>query len=341
VAADTEISGPPVKNGFDPELIPGKPDPTTQPALSKAWERMFELPFEWVEPELCNLNARHALIPTPEVHQFLEAATTRYENSRDWCGASIVPDGGNQFVQIYGEWKVPEASVPRDGTPGTKYYSAAWIGLDGDRRYLDSSMPQVGTQQNTPGDGGPVKLPYYAWFQWWAPRRISADLWWITGIPIKAGDYVMGLIWAINTTHVAVVFRNFASNKITSFCMEAPTYFRDRGWTQKYQPTISGATAEWIVEDPTTEIEPTLDSPFPPDLEPFADYKSVTFCHCVAGMAETPGQSTSEKVLTSPRFKRMYRVSREPPLRTRFISMPKRGASDTDLVVEYGGFKSK
>ena len=46
------MSGSPVKNGFDPGLIPRKPEFTTQPALSKAWERLFELPFEWVDPGL-------------------------------------------------------------------------------------------------------------------------------------------------------------------------------------------------------------------------------------------------------------------------------------------------
>ena len=123
---------------FEPGKIPDKPDPTTQPALSKAWERMFESQLEWVAPDLCDLVKKGDLdiIVTPEVHRFLEAATTRYENSGGWCGASIVPDGGNQFVQIYGEFTVPEANIPPDGT-NSKYYSATWIGLDGDRRYID------------------------------------------------------------------------------------------------------------------------------------------------------------------------------------------------------------
>ncbi len=323
---------------FEPGKIPDKPDPTTQPALSKAWERMFESQLEWVAPDLCDLVKKGDLdiIVTPEVHRFLEAATTRYENSGGWCGASIVPDGGNQFVQIYGEFTVPEANIPPDGT-NSKYYSATWIGLDGDRRYIDSTLPQVGTQQNTPGPKKPqlpADLPdYYAWFQWWAPRRFQAELWWIRGIPIAARDDVMALIWAIDTTHVVVVFCNFNSKKITSFLMAAPKHFRDNNRTESNIPNISGATAEWIVEDPSQALDPKPgDKP-----EPFADYKSVTFSHCVAGMADTAGPSTSDIVLTAPRFKRMYKVPLSRPSRTRFISMPKRGADTTELIVNYGG----
>jgi hypothetical protein len=327
---------------FTPGLLPGKPDPKTQPALSKAWERMFEGQFEWVAPNLQNLIKPNLVREIqPEIHQFLQAATSRYQNSSAWCGASIVPDRGNQFVQIYGEFTVPEARVPKGGAK-KKYYSATWIGLDGDRRYVDSTLPQVGTQQNTPGpDPDPPPLPtglppYYAWFQWWAPRRYTPELWSITGIPIDAGHDVMALIWAIAKTYVIVVFRNFTTSRITSFTMASPEHQHNKRRTKLYSAIISGATAEWIVEDPSQAIDPDRDDP--PNPEPFADYKSVSFRHCVAGMAEAPGPATSEKVLTAPRFKRMYEVLPNPS-RTRFISMPKRGDSDTQLVVEYGGFK--
>jgi hypothetical protein len=296
---------------------------------------MFELPLNWVDPELGPLEPFH-VIRHPQVYEFFEAATTRFETSRNWCGATIVPDRGNQFVQIYSEWKVPKPSVPPHGTQGKKYYSVAWIGLDGDRRYIDSSLPQVGTQQNvTRGADGQDQTEYYAWFQWWAPRRIKPDFWRIGGIPIDGGDDVMGLIWVVDSTHVVVVFRNFTTNKITAFPEEAPGYLCGRDdLSVKYRPSISGATAEWIVENPTVEVQPNED---PPDLEPFADYRQVYFRHCVAGMAEKPGQPTSEKVLTAPRYKRMYQVLADPS-RTRFISMPKRGASATELEVDYGGF---
>jgi hypothetical protein len=328
------MNGSPVKNGFDPGLIPRKPEFTSQPALSKAWERMFELPFEWVDPGLSE-GPVVDFIRTPEVHQYLGAATTRFENSRDWCGATIVPDGGNQFVQIFGEWNVPIPCVPPLDPPRKEYFSATWIGLDGDRRYLDSTLPQVGTQQNvTPGADAEDKQEYYAWFQWWAPHRCKPTIKRITGIHVEGGCHVMGLIWAIDPTHVVVLFRNFAPyNEITMFCEEAPERRHHKG---TYHPSISGATAEWIVECPTVELNPTK---YPPDLDPFADYKEVCFRHCVAGTAETAGPSTSEKVLTAPRFKRMYRVLSNPS-RTRFISMPKRGANTTELIVDYGGFDS-
>ena len=340
------------------DCSPNSTDAKTQPALYKAWERMFliqqvfDLGYSDLDkllnhPERPSSHYSESLEVSdveddlqPEIHQFLEATTTRYQDSSAWCGASIVPDGGNQFVQIYGGFQVPEARVPTGGVE-SKYYSATWIGLDGDRRYINSTLPQVGTQQNTPGpDPNPSPIrpglpPYYAWFQWWAPRRRTADLWWITGIDIDARDEVMALIWAIDTNNVIVYFRNFTKKRATSFPMEAPIHYRDSRRTELHSPIISGATAEWIVEDPSQAIDP--DPGDPPNPEPFAYYKQVKFSYCVAGMGETPGQATSEKVLTAPRFKRMYEVLHNPS-RTRFISMPKRGASTTELVVDYGGF---
>jgi hypothetical protein len=185
----------------------------------------------------------------------------------------------------------------------------------------------------------PDDLPdYYAWFQWWTPRRVKAELWWITGVPIQAGDDVMGLIWAIDPSHVVVYFRNFMTNQITTFVMAAPESFRRSGEATTYNPIVSGATAEWIVEDPSVAIDPRPGAALDPKLEPFAAYTPpVTFRNCVAGMAPAPGPATSEKVLTAPRYKRMYQVLQNPS-RTRLVSMAKRGASDTELVVTYGGF---
>jgi len=327
-------------------LIPGEPDPITQPALRKAWGRMFEPSLEWVEPDLVDLVPHRkkprlhvtGLPQQPEIQQFLDAASTRYETSKSWAGASIVPDEGKRFVQVYGEWTVPKASIPLGGIE-PKYFSATWIGLDGDRRYLDATLPQVGTQQNTPGtDPLLPELPeYYTWFQWWAPRRIRPELWWIRGIPVGYYDEVMGLVWVVDPKIVAVVFCNLTRKKITWFVKDAPIYsHRRHDSSLTYQPNISGATAEWIIEDPTKEID-TTDNPHP---LPFADYAKVIFRNCVAGMATAPGAATSEKVLTAPRYKRMYEVLQRP-LRTRLISMPEPRTKTTELTVNYGGFRSK
>jgi hypothetical protein len=310
---------------LDRYCLPQKPDPKSQPALSAAWQRMFERPNQWVDPQIVVVSP---VQPPPQARQLFAATTTRYADSRNWSGAEIVPHGGNQFVQIFGEWAVPRPDLPPPYDQGPQnvtnsYKSSTWIGLDGDRRYLNSSLPQVGTGQNLTVDPmGVEKRDYFVFFQWWAQNQLQLTLDIITGIKIDAGTRVMGLVWAIDPTHVVIVFRNFAPlNQITIFVKQSPP-------TTSIPPIISGATAEWIMERPT---ELKLGGTH---LELFPSYHRVYFQHCVAGVAQTAGQSTSEEVLMAPRLKRMFEVATAPP-RARFISVPKR-ISTTSFSTHYG-----
>jgi hypothetical protein len=297
---------------LDEHCLPREPDPETQPALSEAWHRMFDPPHNWVSPEIAP-QAEHNI---PQTRQLFFSATTRYADSRNWCGAEIAPHGANQFVQIFGEWTVPTPVIPppdrrgRQDLPNT-YKNSTWIGLDGDRQYHNSSLPQVGTDQYLTVDPmGREIRKFQVFFQWWARDQVKLDSEIIRGIEIEAGMSVMGLIWAFDPTHV--VFRNFEPlNQITLFVRESPQ-------TKTIRPVISGATAEWIMERPTiSKLRATT-------LELFAAYDKVYFKHCVAGMARKTGQSTSEKILRAPRFKRMFEVTGDAPVRTRFISVPDR-----------------
>jgi hypothetical protein len=321
---------------LDRYCLPQKPDPKSQPALSEAWRRMFELPHNWVRPKIEHVHIaqkiRHYYIARkiPQARQiFASTTTTRYEDSKNWSGAEIVPHGANQFVQIFGEWAVPSPIIPPPYDRGPQnrtnvYKSSTWIGLDGDRRYLNSSLPQVGSGQCLTVDPTGVETrKYYVFFQWWARDQVRLTLDTIKGIEIKAGTSVMGLVWAIDPTHVIVVFRNFAPlNQITVFVRQSPE-------TKTIRPIISGATADWIMERPTVlELGGTA-------LELFPSYDRVHFKHCVAGVARTAGQSTSEEVLKAPRLKRMFEVASDAPSRTRFISMPNR-ISTTSFSTHYG-----
>ena len=311
---------------LDDYCLPRKPDPEGRPALSDAWQRMFELPLNWVRPRIDSQLAHNI----PQLfRQLFVSTTTRYEKSRNWCGAEIVPHGAKQFVQIFGEWAVPNPIIPppydRGPQNGTNVYkSSTWIGLDGDRRYLNSSLPQVGTDQYLTVDPTGVETrEFFVFFQWWAQDQNELTLDIIKGIQINAGTSVMGLVWAIDPTHVLVVFRTFAPlNQITVFLRQAPE-------TKTIQPIISGATAEWIMERPTAlKLGSTA-------LELFPSYNGVYFKHCVAGMARTAGQSTSEEVLNAPRFKRMFEVASDAPSRTRIISIPTR-ISTMSFSTRYG-----
>ena len=80
------------------------------------------------------------------------ASASRFEASPNWAGAYITANEGLRFAQLYGFWKVPLKSgsgaagqfPPSD--PALPYKVAAWIGLDGQRDYVNSSLPQIGTK---------------------------------------------------------------------------------------------------------------------------------------------------------------------------------------------------
>lgn len=313
--------------------LPQRPNDPNQRELLKAWLRLFEEPLTFRDPE-----------PSPEF-RFLQPPTirqifpyqTRVQNSPNWSGASIVPSGGEQFVQIFGEWTVPKPKLPPvldQGRPGktNRYHCVAWIGVDGNRRYLNSSLPQIGTEQILCVDSnGKQSYEYSVWFQWWARNQIRIKLEKLTGIRVGPGVSVMAMLWVIDPYHVVAVFRTFAPfNEITVLVREAPEV-QLRGL--RTTPAISGAMAEWILERPQT---PEL---IGAKLQLFPKYNPVRFRHCVAGAALSAGLPTSEKTLTGARLFRLFEAPERVRPCTRFISMPTR-ISTTSVEIHYGGFSS-
>jgi hypothetical protein len=312
--------------------LPQRPDGPNQRELLKAWLRLFEEPLTFTPPGVKRV---FALIQNPTIQRILPSET-RVENSPNWCGASIVPNGGQQFVQTFGEWTVPKPELPPpldQGPPdqSTDYHCVAWIGLDGERRYLNSSLPQVGTEQILTVDkNGSKSYEYFVWFQWWARNQVKITRHVLSNIKIDAGVSVMAMIWVIDPYWVVVVFRTYAPlNKITILVRHAPEVCLPGGVTTR--PAISGATAEWILERPQT-----LDL-VNAKLLPFAKYNPVRFQHCVAGTAQTAGLPTSEEMLTGSRLIRLFEVPETLRPRIRFISMPTR-ISTTSVGMRYGGF---
>ena len=92
-----------------------------------------------------------------------------FEISSNWSGAYITANQDRQFLQIWGTWTIPEQSAVAPGTASgaarDTYVCANWIGLDGQRLYLDSSLPQIGTQSTLQPDNTTTAQ---AWTQWWA-----------------------------------------------------------------------------------------------------------------------------------------------------------------------------
>ena len=339
---------PPVPPDFNPlenpqDLkkygLPERPDPVTQPNLFAAWERIFAPPMTFVRRAFAHDFLDLAPAPPPGLRAPMRS--TRIEDSQNWSGAMVLPSGGNRIVQIFGEWTVPTPKLPAfddefgaADEPNT-YDCSTWIGLDGDRRYLNSTMPQVGTTQALHvGAGSDQACEYWAWFEWWARNPVKLLRRRLKNIVVAPGMSVMAMISVMDSQQVAVIFRTFAglNSQITLFFECAPEVFLDAAKLTKVTPDISGATAEWIMERPHTPgVAPTVFDSFP-------NYTSTQFSYCVAGTAPQPGAATSEEILTSPRLLRMYEVPPDPPSRTRLISMPKL-LSTTSLEVDYGGFQ--
>jgi hypothetical protein len=315
--------------------LPQGPDGDKQPELRKAWLRLFAKPFTFVPPKL-KLDP-FALLQVPRIRQILPNKT-RFEYSSNWCGASIVPNGGQQFVLMFGEWTVPTPELPpppEQGPQGqtNEYHCVAWIGFDGNRRYLDSTLPQIGTEQILTVDANGTKTRQYsAWFQWWARNQVIITKKTLTNITVDAGVSVMAMVWVIDPHYVVMVFRTFAPlNQITIFVEQSPEVWLTPANTAKIRPAISGATAEWILERPQTFDLTNA------KLELFAKYNPVRFQHCVAGTAQAAGLPTSEETLMGPRFFRLFEVPKTLRPRTRLISMPTR-ISTSSIEVRYGGF---
>jgi len=309
--------------------LPPRPDGDTQPLLLQAWTRLLQPPVTFVAPFA--KKKAFALLRTPTMPRIVNL--TRFEKSANWSGAEIVANSGNQFVQIFGEWTVPKPELPPPDELGPSgqtntYRCVTWIGVDGNRRYLNSSLPQIGTEQDLTVDAnGNESRQYFAWFQWWALTETHIDRIQLP-LTIEEGLPVMAMIWVVDPDHVVAAFRTFgALNQITIMYEEAPLILTELGGTSLIRPTISGATVEWIHERPLFHAKPS----------PFPKYSPVTFRNCVAGMAPAPGIPTSQQTLTAPRLFRMFDVPSDPPSRTRLTSMPT-WIDETSVEARYGGF---
>ena len=316
--------------------LPRRPNAELQPGLLKAWLRLFERPFTLTRSESILVDDLIFIRRPQMVQSFM--LRTRIETSGNWAGASIVPHDGDQFVVIVGEWTVPAPSLPppdRRGPAGQQnvYVCSTFIGLDGNRLYENSSLPQVGTAQTlTVAANNSQAASSAVWFQWWARDQTALNLMTFPGITVTAGTDVMAWIWAIDPLHVVVLFRTFGTNPQFLWpphVAVSPDVKLKNGIITK--PTISGATAGgyWNVRRSSRLARPILSC-----FRIMARSRSAT---ALPVYARQPGFPTGEEILTGAHYLRMYDVPGVAPPRSRLISMPRR-VSTTSVAVDYGGF---
>ena len=336
------FQGFPAPHGlFDPSIaspallreygLPPRPDPNSQPLLRQVWNRGFGAPltlkqFQFdrglVEATNYRLHFRQA--------DELPFAQTRFETSLNWSGAYVSANRDRQFVQIWGVWRIPDnlrlPPAPFQGPSGIDYMCSNWIGLDGQRLYFDSSLPQIGTSSTLPAGGRPATAQ--AWTQWWARgmKTVPVPL----GLMVAPGNRVLSVLTAWDPQTVILVMVNLSTMQAQAVEVTAPPVTLSDGTIAT--PEIAGATAEWIVERPRI--------PGKKELYNFPDYGHSEFDFCIAVEGEgvdifslfagLPMQ------LQAARRIRMFEVLFNPA-RTAFISMPRK-LDNTRVHLKYGGF---
>ncbi len=245
-----------------------------------------------------------------------------FETSSNWSGAYILPNRGDRFSRVVGRWKAPKVKPGTGPNPsGLPFRCSIWIGLDGKKRWT-RSMPQVGTVHTVARDGTPEDPKL--WWQWWVRDGHSAphD---ISGVPIRAGDEVLCSVTVVSPHEVRFHVKNRNTGTFAGFAVSEamPLY---------------GATAEWVVEqpsDPPDRPKGASNRQGPEPLFPLPDYGSVVFKRCAAQAAAAPGLEGRCHSLGTPRLIRMSQLLAQPT-RKALISVPsRRNQKPGELRVTY------
>lgn len=175
------------------------------------------------------------------------------ETSGNWSGAVVYVPNGQSFKWIEGDWVVPNVSAP---TQNSWYYSASWIGIDGDG---SPDVCQAGVECEVFQNGATITRNIYPWFEWFPQPEVQ-----ITNFAVNPGDMVTMLICtsqAAGSTSASVFFTNRTSGASTSLSFSAPAGTK-----------LVGNSAEWIVEAPTVNGAQSA----------IADFGEVFFSVCEA-----------------------------------------------------------
>jgi len=268
----------------------------------------------------------------PRMQIRMASVPSRTETSSNWSGAYITANQDKRFLQVWGLWTVPAnlklPPTPFRGPPGIEYRVANWIGLDGQRRYFNSSLPQVGTTSILQADGSTRSE---AWVQWFERKSDDPHIVPLT-LTVRPGDPVLCFVTVLGPQHVACVMINLGQPLpvLQAVCAKAPPITLPGGTVAA--PDVAGATAEWVVERPQV-IGKAAPNNFP-------EYGRTEFSLCLAVEGDHADFSSLlgglAQNLSGARPIRMYDVLLNPA-RTRYTSMADK-VDDMTLRLHYGGF---
>jgi len=175
--------------------------------------------------------------------------------SSNWCGAAVT---GSGFTSVVGTWTVPTLSLRSGQSSSSEPALAQWVGIDG---FSNSALIQGGTLSEIVGGG----QQNFAWTEMLpaALREVS--------LTVGTGDSITTNVTMTSTTSGTVTIKN--NSRGTSLVGTVS------GGTR-----LSGASAEWILEDFESGSS----------LVPFAAFPTSSFTGSAvhSGTTVTPSTAT-------------------------------------------------
>ena len=234
VPANLKVYALPPK-GFDPRGatdatlksygLPRRPDAKAFQQLAARWDKIFSKKLTFITPQFVPMEI---LLPgVKRQHGPIDRANS---NSATWSGSVVETTAADTFKSITGLFNVPDVAAPAT-TAGT-YWIVSWIGIDG---YGGNDVCQVGTVQSvTTAANGAVTKNCYAWTEWFPSSWVA-----IANFPVNFGDTISALLCIDSSTEAGFNMVNETTGTHVSFTFTAPA-----------GTTLTGNTAEWIVERP-------------------------------------------------------------------------------------------
>lgn len=295
--------------------LPPRPDEHTQKHRYAFWMKMFTPPASGSLRFIKSSFAYEPLPLPPIVSPPRRVGDGGHESSRNWSGAYVTPRNGRVFTEVHGAWTVPTVAPPPDVPGEVEYRLSHWIGLDGQRRYRNTYMPQAGTAQRVSVKKDEVILrPPTAWWQWWMldgwnPLPLTLPL------PVAVGDEIMCSIFVLPGNRVKYLLVNHTQGVATTpFVVPDPVTILP-ACPHRRPVQVTGATAEWVVERPTNWVSKLMfDAP---------TFTNLSFQHCQAVSAPKAGEPGDDMLPAGMRMIRMYRVE-DGPARTVTVSRARR-----------------
>jgi peptidase A4-like protein len=219
--------------------VPQRPDASIRPELAALWDEILSHELTYLTP---TFQPVEALLPGVAPHGPLRPDLATVTNPH-WSGCVVHAPAGQTFTWVFGQWNVPDVQPPTSGEG--KWYSFAWIGIDG-----ISDVTQIGTIQYVSRDGdGNISKSCYAVQEWWSDAPGSGDTSWktINNLPVNFGDTMIGLICMEDTTDAWASLTNVTTGHHVSFDFSAPP-----------NTTSQENQIEWVMECPGVKDVPQV-----------------------------------------------------------------------------------